>query len=336
MKRVVGALALGTLACAAHAQSSVTLYGIIDGGVRYTNNGHGAVATTSTNGWLSSSRFGFIGHENLGGGWKANFVLEAGFNESTGAFDNTTGILFNRQSYVGLSGPYGQFTMGRQYNIPHDLMFVLDTFNLQYPSIVPISPALVGIHYNNDVKYKGDFGPVRVSAENSFGGVAGNFNDASARSVGLQYKTAWVILGGFYTHRSVASGTVYLPDDFWAVGAKFTAGGLKLSAGLMNENEGGNAKTAPVRTENWFGGVTYDINAAVRVGGAFYETNLPNTSGRRDLGILSVTYSLSKRTMLFAETDYTRYHGSYITNATLNAQHADHQIAATVGIDHTF
>jgi predicted porin len=63
---------------------------------------------------------------------------------------------------------------------------------------------------------------------------------------------------------------------------------------------------------------------------------LPDSDGRRNLGILSLTYFLSKRTTLFAETDFTRYSGSYVTNTTLNPSKAQHQIAATVGIDHTF
>jgi predicted porin len=66
-KKVIGVAALRMMTCGAHAQSSVTLYGIIDTGIRYTNNGHGSVTTMNTNGWLSSSRVGFTGQEDRKG-----------------------------------------------------------------------------------------------------------------------------------------------------------------------------------------------------------------------------------------------------------------------------
>lgn len=336
--KMTGAVALGLVSCAAHAQSSVTLYGIIDGGARYTNNGHGALISTNTNGWLSSNRLGFTGREDLGGGWKAIFQLENGFNLSTGALDNTNGAIFNRMAYVGLKGPYGQVTLGRQWNLAHDIVYDLDPFRLQYPSIIPLTPALDGIHFNNDLKYKGSFGPFKVSFENSFGGVAGNLNDGTARSAGLQYKQGFLELGGVYIHKrtQVGTSTSYVPDDYYALGTLMVFGPLRLAGGFMNENQDGMVGSAPVRTENYWGGATWDITPFTRIGAGVYETSLPNSDAKRDLGIVSVTYSLSKRTLVYAETDFTRYRGTYVTNTTLNPQKAQRQIGATVGIDHMF
>ncbi|NKJ51225.1 hypothetical protein CIC12_31800 [Burkholderia sp. SG-MS1] len=334
--KVLGAAALGMMTCAAHAQSSVTLYGIIDTGIRYTNNGHGSVTTMNTNGWLSSSRVGFTGQEDLGAGWKAIFQLETGFNVSNGALDNTTGLLFNRMAYVGFKSPYGTLTLGRQWNLAHDIIYDFDPFFLQYPSIVPLTPALDGVHFSNDAKYKGEFGPFRFSMENSFGGVAGNFSDGSARGVGMRYKSGFIELGGVYIHKRTLVGTNYVPDNYYALGTRLVFGSLMLSGGYMNENQDGIAGSNPVRTENYWVGATYDITAFTRIGAGVYETSLPNTDGKRDIGIVSVTYSLSKRTRLYVETDFTRYRGSYATNTTLNPQKAQRQIAGTIGIDHSF
>jgi len=321
------------MACAAHAQSSVTLYGIVDTGIRYTNNAHGAVATTNSNGWLSSSRWGLKGSEDLGDGWKAIFQIENGFNPSNGALDNTSNVLFNRMSYVGISGPYGTLTAGRQWDLAHDIIYDLDPFYLQYPGIIPLTPALDGIHFNNDVKYNGTFGPVRLTAENSFGGVAGNINDGTSRSVGVQYKAGFAELGGVYIHKRSLVGVSYISDDYYALATSLTFGSVRFAGGFMNENQDGLIGTPAVRTENYWVGANYTVSVPIRLSAGLYETNLPNTEGKRDLGIIGVTYALSKRTSLFAEGDFTRYRGAYVTNAALNAQH---QIGVTVGIDHDF
>ncbi|BCF92419.1 MULTISPECIES: porin [Paraburkholderia] len=122
MKRIPAAVAvLGALAATgAHAQSSVTLYGIIDAGLMYTNNvqksGTSGALFQATSGTINGSRFGLRGAEDLGGGYKAIFVLENGFNVQNGTLGQHS-RLFGRQAYVGISSAnYGQLTLGRQYD----------------------------------------------------------------------------------------------------------------------------------------------------------------------------------------------------------------------------
>lgn len=111
------------------AQSNVTLYGTVDSGVALSNNGV-ASAQSVASGVMVPSRFGLRGVEDLGGGLKAKFILEAGFDADTGAA-KTTGNpstatpaapgglpvvgLFNRRSIVGLEGGFGSITFGRDY-----------------------------------------------------------------------------------------------------------------------------------------------------------------------------------------------------------------------------
>ncbi|HVE07953.1 MAG TPA: porin [Paraburkholderia sp.] len=123
MKKIAIPAAIAALVAAsgAHAQSSVTLYGLIDAGLQYTNNvkpkgGAGGSLFQATSGEINGSRFGFRGAEDLGGGLKAIFVLENGFSVTNGklAQDNR---LFGRQAYVGLaSDQWGTVTLGRQYD----------------------------------------------------------------------------------------------------------------------------------------------------------------------------------------------------------------------------
>lgn len=107
----------------AHAQSSVTLYGLVDAGITYTNNatsgtGHGALVQF-TSGSSQGDRWGLTGKEDLGGGLKAIFTLESGFQLSNGALAQS-GLLFNRAAFVGLDGRFGTLTLGRQYDFIGD------------------------------------------------------------------------------------------------------------------------------------------------------------------------------------------------------------------------
>ena len=113
------ALALTTAATSALAQSSVTLYGLIEGAVVSQNHaspdgGRVYSLNQSGEGFLSASRFGLQGIEDLGGGMKARFVLENGFNSQAGTFDQQ-GQLFGRQAFVALQGGWGEIAFGRQY-----------------------------------------------------------------------------------------------------------------------------------------------------------------------------------------------------------------------------
>jgi predicted porin len=117
-KHILVTAALGSIGTigmlgAAHAQSSVTLYGIVDAGLRYTSNAGGKSQYALTGGNESASRFGFTGAEDLGGGYKAVFTLENGFTTTTGVLQ--AGLEFGRQAFVGLGTPYGTVTLGRQY-----------------------------------------------------------------------------------------------------------------------------------------------------------------------------------------------------------------------------
>ncbi len=334
--KAIAAATLASVACAAQAQSFVTLDGSLDSGARYTNNGHGAAITMSTNGWYMSNRLDFRGQEDLGAGWTTGFTLESGLNSGTGALDNTTGILFNRLSYLKVGSPYGTLFLGHQYSIAHDIARDIDPMYLAYPTLVAAAPSNSGYHFDDGAKYVGDYGPLQVRLENALGGVAGNFADGSARGIGLQYKQGFISAGSGYIHRRILIGATYDSDDFYIAGARMHFGPVMLGGGFMDENLSSTGASAAVRTVNYWAGATYDVDPFLQIGFQAYETSLPNTNGNRDQALFSATYRLSKRTFLYAESDYVRFRGSYVTNTTLNPQKAQRQIGATVGINHTF
>lgn len=114
MKKSLFVLAVATLAAGtAAAQSTVTLFGIVDASARYVKNGSAGSQKQLASGGLSTSRLGFRGVEDLGGGLRAGFHLEAGINPDTGTTDAK---FFGRRATVSLLGGFGEVRLGRDYN----------------------------------------------------------------------------------------------------------------------------------------------------------------------------------------------------------------------------
>ncbi|MFY7857290.1 MAG: porin [Rubrivivax sp.] len=123
-KSLLALAALTAFAGAASAQSSVTLFGIVDAGFARVSAG-GKSNTGMTNSGLNSSRLGFRGVEDLGGGLRAAFWLEGQLNNDDG---NATGLNFQRRSTVSLLGGFGEIRLGRDFS-PHFMnLTVYDPF----------------------------------------------------------------------------------------------------------------------------------------------------------------------------------------------------------------
>ncbi|WP_322094040.1 porin [Paraburkholderia bannensis] len=127
-RRIIGAAVLILAAGGAQAQSSVTLYGVADAFVQFLSNG-GKSSWSQRSGGGVPSRIGMKGVEDLGGGLKAVFTLESGFNINNGTGFSDTGAMFYRQSWVGLTHDrYGTFSLGRQYQPTFWVLYPGDPF----------------------------------------------------------------------------------------------------------------------------------------------------------------------------------------------------------------
>lgn len=111
MKKLTALALLAGVSALAHAQSNVTLFGVLDVAARYTKNGDDNVKSLASNG-AQSSRLGIRGVEDLGGGLKAGFWLETGVNPDTGTQSDSTRF-WNRRSTVSLMGGFGEVRLGR-------------------------------------------------------------------------------------------------------------------------------------------------------------------------------------------------------------------------------
>ncbi|WP_420959069.1 porin [Burkholderia gladioli] len=210
---ILGGLAALGAVCA-HAQSSVTLYGIIDAGVSYANDvqtarpggrptGAGQVSfQDGLTAGLSGSRWGFRGSEDLGGGLKTIFTLENGFTVNNGTLTQG-GAEFGRQAFVGLASTrLGTLTFGRQYDT---LLDSIQRFSA--PSWAGWMASHVGdiddlgllYRINNAVKYVTPvFGGLRVSGLYSFGGVPGAGGQNQVWSLGASYEHGGFGFGAGY------------------------------------------------------------------------------------------------------------------------------------------
>ncbi|WP_116141609.1 porin [Trinickia diaoshuihuensis] len=227
------------LAC---AQGSVTLYGVVDNGLAYQNNGttlgspaagHSLVKM-STGVWLGD-RFGLKGSENLGGGSKAIFTLESGFSAANGASQYTNG-LFTRQAWVGITNDtYGTLTAGRQYTAYYTLLAPyspttwltgyfgahpgdidsLDTLYRANNSLVYMSPSLHGFTFGGSY---------------SFGGEPGSVNAGSTWSAGVQYQQgAFGIAAAFQRINNSTSG-----GGAWGADSTTSNGGAQTAVSAIN------------------------------------------------------------------------------------------------------
>ncbi|WP_109481456.1 porin [Paraburkholderia sp. C35] len=217
MKKIVLSSAAGALVVAAtssaYAQSSVTLYGIVDEAVRYqTNAGPGGkdqVAMTS--GPETHSRWGLKGSEDLGGGWAAVFHLENGFE----AFDGQLHVpdtLFSRQAYVGLSNEtWGALTFGRQYAPAYDTLgdiFDPLTVGNYWQNSWPYNGIGSYLEINNAVKYKGTFYNLAIDAAYGFSNQAGALGIGSIYAVELTYTLGPGMLNAGYQQVSVPTSAL--------------------------------------------------------------------------------------------------------------------------------
>jgi predicted porin len=347
MKKSLLALAvLGAFAGVAQAQTSVTIYGSFDAGVRDQNKqdaaGHSRVTMNSA-GTYNSNRLGFKGVEDLGGGLNAHFTLETGFLSGSGT-NSDTSRFFNRSAFVGLGGQWGSLDLGRQYTVAFKTVGAYDPFNYKFTGIIPTSQGSIsaGTRFDNDIQYTGTFGPLTARAEYALGEQPGATSNGGAAAVGATFATGPFSVGAAYTRRNPSVGAVpavvsaaglittpavagtFQKNTDWTVGGAATFGPARVAIGYSREKQDTSIGGQATQKNAWVGG-SYDITPALGLTAAYYDTKADgfgtgaaaaNNSGKRQLFIVGATYALSKRTNFYADVDFARYRGALISGTT--------------------
>ncbi|MFL9869838.1 porin [Paraburkholderia fungorum] len=184
------------------AQSSVTLYGIIDESIQYTHNTGGASNQIKLqSGQMSVSQWGMRGTEDLGGGLSALFNLQNGFNVNTGKM--SSGLLFGRKAYVGLAGQFGTVTIGRQQDTLQDFVLAVqgDNFLEYFTAPGDVDNADGSVRNSNAVKWTSpSWGGLQAAAMYGFGGVAGSVGSGQAYNAAVSYGKGPLTLAAGYSH----------------------------------------------------------------------------------------------------------------------------------------
>jgi GBP family porin len=325
-KTLVASAILGALSGMAHAQSAITVYGIVDAGLVSERGGAAGTITKLTSGVGSTSRLGFRGSEDLGGGLSANFVLESGIKIDTGEQD-VAGTLFNRQSLVGLkSASAGALTLGRQYTPFYvTVSTVADPFGAGYAgsaknlfptagnntrssnTVLYTSPSVSGV--SAEVAYAlGEQGGSN-SAGRQFGAALayanGPLNARLAYNNRNNEVTAAATPAVPAANNGIGSNTLLAANYTFALAKAFLAYGVDKgfnSAPLANTSNpfGGVKPTASIDSRDFLAGVSVPLGAGTIM--ASYIRKDDRTALNQDASqwALGYSYALSARTSAYS------------------------------------
>jgi predicted porin len=213
-KSLIVVAVAASFASVAHAQSSVTLYGLLDAGLTYTSNVDHNSKWAAGSGGINQSMFGLRGSEDLGNGLKAIFTLESGFNVNNGRFANNNGM-FNRQAFVGLSSAqFGTVTLGRQYDAAQDYLAPLTATGswggtyFAHPFNNDNLNTNGGLSVNNSIKYSSaNYAGFTFGGTYGFSNQAGQFANNRQYSIGAAYQWQGLHLGAAYAQQNNPGAT---------------------------------------------------------------------------------------------------------------------------------
>jgi predicted porin len=360
MKKSVLALAvLGAFTGVASAQSSVTLFGIVDLNVRYVNNDDTTYSLGQDG--MASSRLGFRGVEDLGGGLKASFWLEAALGPDTGtgsaSFGNgsqdTNALVFQRRSTVSLSNRFGELRLGRDYTPQFWNWTVFDPFGTN-----GVGSALnLSLEAGNFAGSGGSYGTL-VRANNSvqyilpngvFGpGLYGNFMVAAGEAA-----CGNMMWGG---RRGDAAGpfnvaAAYSDTDVtetvsgtnWNIAGSWDFKIFKISAFYSQIEVSGSLAGVDIGDrgqDNWYIGASMPLGQAnFKVSwGQADGTGLSSQRGAKQWA-LGADYNLSKRTAIYATVSSINNDSASAFRVTAQSSALSAGTSSTggeVGVRHSF
>ena len=300
----------------AQAQTNVTLYGRVDTSVAFENRGTGGgSAVLLQQGIQSSNRWGVRGSEDLGGGLKAVFNLEGGFQSDDGLGPSGGGLNFQRRSVVGVEGGFGTFVMGRDYNPLFRVLLAADTLGLgHYNNVHTIvgatgafgvnQPRTYGVRMNNGLHYVSpSFGGFVIRAAYGFSEQFLTSATVPTKSVGraiglaAEYNAGPLYVGLAYQGNTVAIGGSDGTDKFTSLGARYNFGAFAVNGGYARNDLAGNSATVLDSKSIWIG-----ADAQVGPGRlhAQFANIDPTGAGKASSIGITYNYPLSKRTNAYA------------------------------------
>jgi predicted porin len=309
MKKTLVAIAALAASVGAMAQSSVTLFGVVDATFAYGKADD--KKTQLTNSGLNSSRLGFKGTEDLGGGMKAGFWLEAGINNDNGSLGTTNtnnqatggtgggGLTFNRRSTVSLGGNMGEARLGRDYTPHFWNQTVYDVFGTNGVGTTQTLNSSLGgvttVRASNSIGYftpgglGGFSGQIQYyMGENS--SLAANSKDGGGISLRAAYDNGPISAAFAYGKTKYLAGDVATTN----FGASYDLGVVKLSGLYDQDKVSGGAKGKGFNI-----GLTAPVGPGeIRAAFSTYKTDALGTPKTNKFAV-GYTYNVSKRTAVY-------------------------------------
>lgn len=365
-KSLIALAALATVATAAQAQSSVTIYGVMDAAlVNVTGASASGKVQGMGNGGLSTPRLGFRGTEDLGGGLKANFNLEAELLVDTGSQTSTPEALFARRSTVGLEGNFGRVDLGRMDTLSYSQVAGFDGMGGNNigglvatgshgqtrveNAVTYVTPRISGVQLGLQT------GTRTSTTTATFGEVAGETSGNRVNTASVSYVNGNLELAAHVSSMNDSAGEKM--NDYQGAFARYNFGMLKATVGYMNNEIKRTAATAPATTSTAVTSGNNEINktfAAVSVPYGNWEfrgqyeqiqyKNIGSADQEPKVYSLGALYSLSKRTTLYAVYSQSNADGTKAQEIVNSGKLAGFsgtvtstdKKASAIGIRHTF
>lgn len=302
-------MALLFVSGSACAQSTVTLWGRLDAGIQYLSNVAGANGTRSglwsaDSGDAGASAWGMLGTEDIGGGYKINFKLLDYILVTNGVSSNP----FWQNAWIGVSGPFGSFRMGRDDSILKDGSFDYDPLYQQHIGMESIVRGANWPNFSNTFSYyTPSFSGFDAGFQYSLSGAPGQFNSGRADGVQLTYRFGAFSARTIYQEVRDANSQfsdLYIAQKQVFFGVAYTGSLFKVQAAYTYMAAPQAPAGSPRYADYGWAGITYNAPGAWKVATGVAHIHQRDGHGSATLIALGPTYILSKRTYLYATAGY--------------------------------
>lgn len=342
-----GAAITALFASYAHADSSVTLYGAVEGGIMYQSTSVSSLSLKAPStgkeimyrdGGLYNSIWGLTGREDLGGGYIARFNLRGAFSSGTGklGLSDTVGAaaIFNQIATIGIVGPFGSIDIGRQIA---PMTFALIATDVRAASAGPYFGS-IGTAWNSLNFLAGSNGATTVkpigglfesnafvynspslagaslALEYTVGGVAGSPQSGVRESIVVNYANYGLHVSGVYyqghdtTLAAGATPTGQLDNRYVYLGARYTIQKFEVSASVSNGKNPSHSNQVDYNIYSAAAG--YHFTPFLEItGGIYHISDRNNSNNKSTVYVGGVEYKISKSTMVYGELGYVNNQG---------------------------